>query len=344
MRLSSAWFGTRACRSAAARRRRQSAVVLAALSVTGLLAGCGSFGQAGAASLPVVKVGVVPGVDNATLYLAKKLGYFTRAGVDVKIVDFTSVASELHMLSTGQVNVAAGDYGDLFARQPALQKSAFKILADGYDAAPGVAEIMTMPNSPVQTPAALANVTIGAPDTDVVSAPAGSPSSLLIASATSVLIGDKVNSSVVNWKNMPQAQEISQLVSGQLKAILVTEPYVYQAQQAGAVELLDVCSGATAGIPLSGYFTSASWARNNPQAVAAFRKGLARANADASMPGPIQSVLPQYAHYSPQEANLITTGVYPLSTVAANIQRTADTMWSVGMIPQQLDVGSMIAR
>lgn len=327
-----------------ARRLRLAAAALAALAVTGLVAGCGPFSPAGAASLPVVKVGVVPGVDNATLFLAKKLGYFTRAGVDVKIVDFSSVGTELHMLSTGQVNVAAGDYGDLFARQPALQKNAFKILADGYDAAPGVAEIMTMPNSPVQTPAQLANATIGAPNTDIVSAPAHAPDSLLIASATSVLIGDKVNSSLLTWKKESQSKEISQLVDGQLKAILVTEPYVYQAEQQGAVELLDACSGATAGIPLSGYFTSASWVASNAKAAAAFRSGLAKANADASMPGPVQKVLPEYARYSKQEAALITTGVYPLSTVTASIQRTADTMTYVGMIPGQLDVSRMIAK
>src|SRR6266571_1239449 len=56
---------------------------------------------------------VVPGVDNATLYLAEKRGYFSRAGIDVKIVDFRSVGIELHALGAGTVNVAAGDYGDL---------------------------------------------------------------------------------------------------------------------------------------------------------------------------------------------------------------------------------------
>ncbi len=343
MRLSCAWIGSGTHRPLT-RRFRLTAAALAVLGATGLLAGCGPLGSAGAAGLPVVKIGVVPGVDNATLFLAKKLGYFSRAGVDVKIVDFSTVGTELHMLSTGQVNVAAGDYGDLFARQPVLQKNAFKILADGYDAAPGVAEIMTMPDSPVQTPANLASVTIGAPDTDVVSAPAQAPNSLLIASATSVLIGDKVNSSLLTWKNMPQQQEISELVHGQLKAILVTEPYVYLAQQAGAVELLDACSGSTAGIPLSGYFTSASWAHNNPRAAAAFRSGLDKANADASMPGPVQSVLPEYARYSREEAALITTGVYPLSTVTASIQRTANMMNFVGMIPGQLDVSKMIVK
>src|SRR5262249_14512282 len=75
-----------------------------------------------------------------------------------------------------------------------------------------------------------------------------------------------------------------------------------------------------------------------------FRAGLAKADAAASMPGPVQAVLPGYAKLTRQEAALVTTGVYPLSTVTASIQRTADLMTSVGMIRKQLNVASMIAR
>lgn len=327
------------------RQLRLIAAVLASLGVAAGISGCNPFSQAGASSgEPVVKVGVVPGVDNATLYLAQKRGYFASAGINVQIVDFTSVASELRALSVGQVNVAAGDYGNLFAAQSALQKNAYKILADGYDAAPGVVEIMTMPNSPVKTPADLANRVIAAPDTNTVSGePPSAPNSLLIASAASVLTSFGVNLSGVTWQNMSQQQEVSKLIHGQLHAALLTEPYIYQAQQAGAVELVDACSGATAGIPLSGYFTSTSWSRDKTQEVAAFRAGLTQADAQATMPGPVQAVLPRYAKLSNQEAALITTGVYPLNTITASLQRTADLMWGSGMIKKQLNVSNMIA-
>jgi NitT/TauT family transport system substrate-binding protein len=329
------------------RRLRLIATVLASLGVAAGITGCNPFSQAAASSgEPVVKVGVVPGVDNATLYLGKKRGDFARAGINVQIVRFTSVDSELQALTSGQVNVAAGDYGHLFyARQAALPKNAFEILADGYDAAPGVVELMTMPDSPVKTPGDLANRVIGAPDSNTVSGePTNAPNSLLIASATSVLKSFDVNLSGVKWQNMSQQQEVSELIHGQLHAVLLTEPYIYQAQQAGAVELVDACSGATAGIPLSGYFTSKSWSRDKTQEVAAFRAGLTQANAQASMPGPVQAVLPAYAGLKKQEAALITTGVYPLTTITASLQRTADLMWLIGMIPKQLDVSKMIAR
>jgi NitT/TauT family transport system substrate-binding protein len=201
---------------------------------------------------------------------------------------------------------------------------------------------MTMPNSPVKTPDDLRQ--IGAPNVDEVGAPAGGPNSLLIASATSVLQSYGVNLSNLRWRNLSESQEIDWLVSGKLNAVLLTQPYVYLAQQKGAVQLLDACSGATAGIPLSGYFTSTSWATDNSKEVAAFRTGLARADAQASMPGPVQSILPKYAKLTKEEAALITTGVYPLSTITANLQRTADLMNRVGMINKQLNVARMIAK
>jgi len=325
------------------RRPRPVAVLLAGVAAATGLCGCNPLGsQATPADSPVVTVGVVPGIDNATLFLAKKRGYFAEAGIDVRIRDFATVNAELRALSDGHVDVAAGDYGNLFARQSALQKEAYKILADGYDAAPGVVEIMTMPDSPVKTATDL--TVIGAPDVDEVSAPRGGPNSLVIASATSVLQSYGVNLSNLMWKNMSETDEISQLVSGRLKAVLLTQPYVYKAQQQGAIELVDACSGSTAGIPLSGYFTSTSWSQNNSKGVAAFRAGLAEADAQASMPGPVQSVLPTYAKLTREEAALVTTGVYPLSTITANLQRTADLMNVVGMIKRQLNVAKMIAK
>jgi NitT/TauT family transport system substrate-binding protein len=327
---------------------RIAGALLASLSIALTITGCNPFSSATAASgEPLVKVGVVPGIDNATLYLAKKDGFFARAGINVQIVRFSKVPSELQALTSGSVNVAAGDYGDLFAekKQSNLQQSAFKIIADGYDAAAGVVQIMTMPSSQVTSAGDLSNRIVGAPNTNLVATPLqGAPNSLLIASATSVLQSDGVNMSGVTWRTMSQAQEIAQLVHGQIAAALLTQPYVYEAEQRGAYELVDACSGATAGIPLAGYFTSTSWSADHAGEVTAFRTGLAKADAQASMPGPVQAVLPVYAKLSKQEAALVTTGVYPLSTVTASIQRTADLMTSVGMIRKQLNVASMIAR
>jgi hypothetical protein len=190
----------------------------------------------------------------------------------VQIVDFTTVDAELRALSLGQVDVAAGDYGDLFAKQSNLPKNAFKILADGYDAAPGVVQIMTMPDSPVQDASQLS--LIGAPNVDQVDAPRGGPNSLVIASATSVLQSYGVNLSNLSWRSMSQTQEISQLVSGKLEAVLLTQPTSTwpskrRHRPGRRVQRRD------RGYPAVRIFTSTGW-RDKTKEVAALPPGLLR--------------------------------------------------------------------
>jgi NitT/TauT family transport system substrate-binding protein len=322
------------------------AVAAAGVGLAGLICGCSPFGSATAASGQTITVAAVPGIDNANLYLAQKKGLFADAGIHVKIIAYTSVSSELSALSNGDVDVAAGDYGDLFSDQANSGNKIYTILADGYDAAPGVMLIMTTANSGLTSPTQLAGHTIAVPSSDRVNAPAMAPNSLDVAAATSVLVSDGVNMSYVNWQPMSQAQEVSELLAHKIKAALLTEPYVYDAQKAGAVELADACSGSTAGLPLSGYFSTKAWSHNkqNAAAVTAFQSALAKADAMASMPGPIQSVLPAYTDLPKEQATLVTLGVYPLSTITANVQRTADLMNLEGMIRYRLNVSAMIVR
>ena len=95
----------------------------------------------------------------------------------------------------------------------------------------------------------------------------GSPLSLDAAAATQVLtnyLGNEAES--VQWDPMTQPQEVKALEQHRLKAILVSEPYIYQAEsQAGAVEVLDACSGSTASLPLAGYVAMNAWVKDNPR-------------------------------------------------------------------------------
>jgi NitT/TauT family transport system substrate-binding protein len=327
-------------------RLRWVAVATVGVGLASLASGCSPFGKASAATGQTITVAAVPGIDNANLYLAQKKGLFTRAGIHVKILRYTSVSSELGALSNGDVDVAAGDYGDLFSAQANSGNKIYTILADGYDAAPGIMLVMTTADSKLTSPTQLTGHTIAVPETDEVSAPAMAPNSLDVAAATAVLVSDGVNMSLVTWQPMSEAQELSELLAHKIKAALLTEPYVYEAQQAGAVQLADVCSGPTAGIPLSGYFSTRAWSHNkqNAAAVTAFESAISKADAMASMPGPIQSVLPTYAGLTKSQAALVTVGVYPLSTIAANVQRTADLMNLEGMIRYRLNVAAMIVR
>jgi NitT/TauT family transport system substrate-binding protein len=294
-------------------------------------AACGSQASGGGTVSSTITIAAVPGVGEAGIYLAQKDGLFAAAGLtSVRIEPYKNQAQVLSALESGQADIAASDYGTVFynsqSKSANQRRPVFRILADGYDATAGVLEVLTMPGKNALSPSNLANrgVTVGLPKEDYLPKLVGSgaPLSLDAAAATSVLsnyVGSAAASSV-QWDPMPQSEEIAALKQGKVQAILVSEPYIYQAQsQDGAVEVLDACSGSTAGLPLLGYIAMNAWVRDNPAAVADFQAALAKGQAEAAVTGKVQGVAGA-AGLSTKTADLITIGSYPTSTSIANLQ------------------------
>ena len=217
------------------------------------------------------------------------------------------------------------------------------VLADGYDAAPDIMDVLVRPNSRITTPQDLQNKTIGTAQPEL---PAnGAPYSLETVAASSVLENDGVPLGQVHFKPMPEDQLIGELRSGAVDAILVTEPEIYQAEsQLGARSVLDACSGETVNLPLEGYFAPAAYAKQHQDALAAFHGALMRAQASANQPAPLNSALTHYMGLSRETASLITVGTYPTSLRVASLQRVADLMSFYGSLPRPLGVSTMVFR
>ena len=319
------------------RRATRARILLAAASGLAVIgaAGCAGTASAGGSVSSTITIAAVPGVDNAPLYLAKKEGLFAAAGLkNVVIKTYSSQAAELSALQSGQADIAASDYGNVFYQQ--YLSHDLRILGDGYDAGAGVLEILTWPGSSIKSPLDLVDQQVGLPADSLVPGlqGSGSPISLDAVAATEVLtnyVGNDAQS--VQWKPMSQAQEVTELEQHTIKAILVSEPYIYQAEsQAGAVEVLDACSGSTASLPLAGYVATNAWVKDNPGAAADFQQALATAQGDASMTGQVQQLLPSATGMSAQDADLITIGTYPTSTNVLSLERVVRLMSDFGML------------
>jgi NitT/TauT family transport system substrate-binding protein len=128
-------------------------------------------------------------------------------------------------------------------------------------------------------------------------------------------------------------------------AILATEPTIYEAEsQLGAVPVLDACTGATANLPLYGYFTNKAYADRNAAAVTAFRAALEKAQAQASMAAPLQTALTKSAGLKPQTAALVTFGSYPTTLSAPNIERVVKLMFFFNTLGATLNVPSLVFK
>jgi NitT/TauT family transport system substrate-binding protein len=323
-----------------------------------LLAGCQLPGSGSSGALEhappgsSITVASVSGVGNAALYVAQQQGLFQQAGLTVHIRSYPTNAAEVAALQHGEANVAVGDYASFFYAQakaqeaqanPQEKKSAapMVVLADGYDAASDIMDVLVRTDSPINSPQGLQNATIGTAE------PAlpvdGRPYSLETVAASSVLENDGVQLSTVHFKPMPENQLIGALRSQAVDAILVTEPEIYQAEsQIGARSVLDACSGATVNLPLEGYFAPASYAKQHHDALAAFHGALMRAQATANQPAPLNKALTHSSGMSRETASLITVGVYPTSLRVSSLQRVADLMSFYGSLPSPLDVSQMV--
>jgi NitT/TauT family transport system substrate-binding protein len=315
------------------RRRRvpRTRLLLAGASVLAALlaAGC-ARSNAGTGISSTIKIAAVPGIADAPIFLAKRDGLFAAAGLNVQIVSsYPNDAAELAALQQGQVDIAASDYGTIFAAEEQRATSDLRILADGYDATSGALAVLTLPGSKIRTPLDLEGQRIGVPNYDVLANPAlGHPISLESVAANQALFSYlAANSNTVTWVPMRPQDELTALRTGQLKAILVSEPYVYLAEsELGAVQVLDAASGSTANLPLSGYVATEAWVKSNPATVAAFKSALAQAQADAAMAGPIQQTLHKFAGMSQEEAAMVTIGTFPTSTNASALDRVTRLM------------------
>jgi len=317
-------------------RARRLAGAAAGLAVV-LAAGCSSAASAGGTVSGTVTIAAIPGIDTAPLYLAQKDGYFAGEGLNnVVIKSYPSESAELTALQSGQADIAASDYGDIFYVQ--WQSRNLRVLADSYDATPGVLEIITLRNSAFTSPAALAGQTIGVPNDQKLQLPipgSNHPLSLETAAATQVLTNYLGNAALsMNWDPMSQQQEITELAQHKLPAILVSEPYIYEAEsQLGAVEVLDAYNGSTAGLPLTGYVATKAWVGHNSAAVADFQAAIGRAQAQASMTGQVQQLLPKATGMTMADADLSTIGTYPTSTSVTGLERVVRLLAGNDIIP-----------
>jgi ABC-type nitrate/sulfonate/bicarbonate transport system substrate-binding protein len=142
---------------------------------------------------------------------------------------------------------------------------------------------------------------------------------------------------------MPESAMISALRDHMVSAIVTTEPYILQAEtELGAVGLLDACSGVTASLPLSGYFTTVHFARGHLAALHAFQSALGTAKATTGQLGTVQSVLRTLPGMSSREADLVTIGQYPTFLSIGQVQRVADLMYGTGMITTTISVRDLV--
>lgn len=98
-----------------------------------------------------------------------------------------------------------------------------------------------------------------------------------------------------------------------------------------------------ARFPVSGWETSAPYARQNPKVVAAFQRAIRQASAAAADRAAVEQVAPSYIKgMTPQLASSVHIMAFPTRLSRSRLQRVADEMLSVGLLTEPFDAGRLM--
>ena len=127
------------------------------------------------------------------------------------------------------------------------------------------------------------------------------------------------------------------LKSGKVAAAFAPEPFVSLNEVKGfAQELADLDQGATRDFPVQGVAVTQSWARSNPNTLAAFERAYSQGQqiADTNR-GAVETALEKFLGLPPLAAALISLPNFPIGVDSARLQRLVDAMLRFGLLGQQ---------
>jgi NitT/TauT family transport system substrate-binding protein len=317
------------------RRARRVAAALTAGTVVAVLAACGSAEKVTTLGVekPDLTVAVVPAISAAGLYIAQQRGYFTAAGLNVKIVPIASGVNAIPDLLKGSVDIDEGQWAaDLAAQSKGIAK--LHALASASAGGPGVQEIVVPSGSPVTTVSQLRGKTIAV----------NALNGLAVLVTDIMLAMYDVPVSSVHYVVMGFPDMGAALAAHQVDAAFIAEPSLSAAEdQAGATPLFDVDQGPTHNIPISGYVVTQAWARKYPRTAAAFTRALEHGQRVAGTSrSAVQDALVPALHISKTTAAMMALGTFPLSVNSTALARVANLMKEHGLLGASVSTTALV--
>ncbi|WP_051793427.1 ABC transporter substrate-binding protein [Kibdelosporangium aridum] len=293
----------------------------------------GGSGTAGPIEKPKLKVGLLPVVDVAPLYQAVEKGYFKEQGLEVEPIVLASGPKAVESVISGEIDIAFTSYPGAFVAQ-SKGVANLKIVADAYAARPGHLALVATPNSTIKKPEDVAKKKIAVT----------SKGSISDLGVMSVLSAQNIAVDGIQWIPMTFPDMGPAMKAGNIDGAVVAEPWMTRtAKEYGAMSIVDVSSGPTADISMSGWAALDKLTSANPNTFAAFQRGLAKGVSDVKRDRTVlEPILITHVKIDQATAPLVTIADYPERADAIRLQRVADLMLEFKVIGERLDVSKML--
>jgi NitT/TauT family transport system substrate-binding protein len=318
---------------------RQFIARIATVALIAAAAGCGSSNGADAPTTQdgttQVKVGVIPIVDVAPIYLGKQKGFFSNRKIELTMESGQGGAAIVPGVVSGQFQFGFSNMTSLLIAQ--TKNVPIKVVANGV-ASTGVSGkdfggVTVKTASPIKTAKDLAGKKISVNtlknigDTTVresVRKAGGDPSGIKFVE--------------MPFPNMPAA-----LDAGQVDAAWVVEPQLSQILGAGGRVVAWNYVDAAPNLTVASYFTSTKLIADKPDLVknftAAMNESLAYADAH---PDEVRNIIGTYTKIDPSLRAKLTLPKWPAEINRASVETLAKLGTQDGVITGTPDLGKLL--
>jgi NitT/TauT family transport system substrate-binding protein len=275
-------------------------------------------------------------VDVAPLYLGIDKGFFEEEGLDVEPVVAQGGAAIIPAVVAGDQEIGFSNVVSLMLGQ--TQDLPVKIISQGIQATDDpendTAAIAVKGDSDVQEPADLEGKTIAINTLNNISQ----------LTVTAALDSEGVDTSTINFVEVPLPDMVGQLEAGQIDAAGLVEPFVTTGKNAGQRMIIYDRVATEPEMTVATYFTSDSYLEDNPDVVEAFVRAMNRSLEYATEnPDEARQAIADYTEIPPDVLADVVLPLWQTDLNQASIENTAQLMVDQGIAESEPDVDALIA-
>jgi NitT/TauT family transport system substrate-binding protein len=319
--------------------RRLIASVIAATTVLAAAA-CGSSddassGGSGSGGTDKVRVGAIPIIDVAPLYLGKEKGFFKEQGIELEVVNTSGGAAAVPGVVSGEFDFAFGNVVSLIVARSQnipLMAIASGNSSTGKDGA-DFGGVVVPAGSPIQSAAELAGKTVAVNnlknvgDTTIrasIRKAGGDPSAVKFVE--------------LGFPDMPAA-----VASKRVDAAWIVEPFFTVAKDQGARLIASNFVDAAPNMTVAAYFTTEKVVKEKADLTKRFTAAIEKSlQYTQAHPDEARKVLLTYTKIEPTVTEKITLPAWPTQINKESVQTLADLMLTDGLIREKVDVSELL--
>jgi NitT/TauT family transport system substrate-binding protein len=308
-----------------------------------LLAGCGgSSGTSGGSGAGEsgqarqLRVGVIPIVDVAPIYLGQEQGFFADRGIELQLVPGSGGAAAVPGVVSGDLQFAFGNVTSVVLA--ASQDLPLRYVANGVastgDPATDYSAVVVAPDSPIQSVADLQGKRVAVNNLKNIG-------EVTIRKGVQDAGGDPSSVQFVElaFPDMPGA-----VTDGNVDAAWVVEPFLTVARDQGARVVYANFAEAIDDLTVAGYFTTEQTVQQDAQLVEDFRAAIEQSlQYAADNPDEVRRIIGTYTEIDPAVAQKMALPAFPQDINVQSVQTVADLMQQYGISEQPVDAQSIMA-